>query len=360
MATLTRGYTFGATEQVTNAKLHALVDSGTVTSIEQSDLSAGLGIIARQATAPSDTDQVWIDTSQTPPILKHYDGAAWVPSDEYKLLTNNTAQSMSAGHVTIIDVTGSEKVKFTSTAGDTAWRGIATSTVAASAAGVFKSHGYVPNVTLEISASAGCFLKSSTATGKAEPTTVTQGVFGYVTTQGTASAGAYLFGSPIGGHVPSATNALTGSIIQVVNGYISGTASGTGTFGALTTIPTMSSGNAGPSASITPSSASNKFLIEAVMHLGCNAQFGVVSLFSDRGSATANAIQVSEAFVSQANDLETISLKHIMNVGTATATTFYLRYGAVSDSSYLNRTYTAGTNWGGAMLSEIIVQEIKG
>lgn len=39
MATLTKGYTFGATEQVTAAKLHSLVDSATISSIVNADIT---------------------------------------------------------------------------------------------------------------------------------------------------------------------------------------------------------------------------------------------------------------------------------------------------------------------------------
>lgn len=39
MATLSKGYTFGATEEVTAAKLHALVDDGSVSSIETANIS---------------------------------------------------------------------------------------------------------------------------------------------------------------------------------------------------------------------------------------------------------------------------------------------------------------------------------
>jgi len=39
--TLTRGYTFGATEEVTAAKLHALVDSGTVSGITADEIASG-------------------------------------------------------------------------------------------------------------------------------------------------------------------------------------------------------------------------------------------------------------------------------------------------------------------------------
>jgi hypothetical protein len=39
--TLTRGYTFGASEEVTAAKLHALVDDGTISGITAEDMSSG-------------------------------------------------------------------------------------------------------------------------------------------------------------------------------------------------------------------------------------------------------------------------------------------------------------------------------
>jgi hypothetical protein len=44
MATITKGYTFGATESVTNAKLHSLVDSATITGIVNADIAAGAAI----------------------------------------------------------------------------------------------------------------------------------------------------------------------------------------------------------------------------------------------------------------------------------------------------------------------------
>ena len=46
MATVTRGQTFGATETITNTKLHTLVDDATVTGIVNADVSAGAAIAA--------------------------------------------------------------------------------------------------------------------------------------------------------------------------------------------------------------------------------------------------------------------------------------------------------------------------
>lgn len=44
MATLSRGQTFGATETITNTKLHALVDSGGITGISNADIDSAANI----------------------------------------------------------------------------------------------------------------------------------------------------------------------------------------------------------------------------------------------------------------------------------------------------------------------------
>ena len=44
MATLTKGYSFGATELVTNAKLHSLIDSASISGIENADISTSAAI----------------------------------------------------------------------------------------------------------------------------------------------------------------------------------------------------------------------------------------------------------------------------------------------------------------------------
>ena len=42
MATITKGQTFGTTEQITNTKLHNLVDLATITGIVNSELASGI------------------------------------------------------------------------------------------------------------------------------------------------------------------------------------------------------------------------------------------------------------------------------------------------------------------------------
>jgi hypothetical protein len=76
MADLSRGYTFGATETVTNTKLHSLVDDGSVSNIAQADIVASSGLVITSASNPSDTDALWIDSSGTR-VLKFHDGSDW-------------------------------------------------------------------------------------------------------------------------------------------------------------------------------------------------------------------------------------------------------------------------------------------
>ena len=77
MATLARGRTFGTTEEVTAAKLHSLVDDGSISGITQVDIAAGEGLVVRSGTNPSDIDSLWIDTSETPPRVKLNTGTRW-------------------------------------------------------------------------------------------------------------------------------------------------------------------------------------------------------------------------------------------------------------------------------------------
>jgi len=58
MATVSKGYTFGSTEQVTNAKLHSLVDSATVTGIVNADIALGAAIIDAKLNAITTANKV--------------------------------------------------------------------------------------------------------------------------------------------------------------------------------------------------------------------------------------------------------------------------------------------------------------
>jgi hypothetical protein len=76
-ASLTPGYVFGATEQVTNVKLGTLVSGATISNVDQTNIASGYGLVITAASAPSNTNAIWLDSSgsNTP---KYYNGTSWV------------------------------------------------------------------------------------------------------------------------------------------------------------------------------------------------------------------------------------------------------------------------------------------
>lgn len=197
MAQLVAGYIFGSTETVTAAKLAALVNSGSVTGITQADLASSQGLVFTGTSAPSDTDQLWIDTNTSPALVKIYNSSlsSWVPATELAVLTNRTGQTGSSGRVLVLDTSNSNSYKYTSTAGDLSFLGIEIAQTANLAKGPVISRALGVLVNLELSASAGTYLRTSTATGKAEPCAAgSQGIFGFLTESGTASATSYVNG----------------------------------------------------------------------------------------------------------------------------------------------------------------------
>ena len=78
MASLSKGYTFGATETVTNAKLHTLVDSGTVTGIVNADVAALAGI-DEDKLAPDGTYFVALTGAQTVAGVKTFSSFPLTP-----------------------------------------------------------------------------------------------------------------------------------------------------------------------------------------------------------------------------------------------------------------------------------------
>lgn len=101
MAILARGYTFGASETVTNSKLHSLVDSGTVSSIQVADFGTGIRPVSIAATAPSSptTGDLWLDTSITYPAIKRYTGSAWVQTGGTSAFSANKNSTNQTGVV---------------------------------------------------------------------------------------------------------------------------------------------------------------------------------------------------------------------------------------------------------------------
>lgn len=376
MATLSRGKTFGATEEVTNAKLHQLVDSATISGIAQTDFAANIGVVSVATSAPSDTDQLWLDTSVSPYILKHYDGNAWVPSAEYGSYTNNTGATTSVGQVVIIDTATANNVKFTSTAGDKLFRGIVAEAIADGSTVDVIARGVVTPL-LETSASAGCFLRTSTATGKAEPVAAgTDGVFGYVQEAGTASAKSYIFGFADNAGVGagdtidwtgtqtflSATLSDLQPVVQQVFASAEASAAVSTTLPADDTIPQQTGeGTEIITASITPKATANRLVIEAITY-SAGVSTGVRAggaLFQDSTeNALASGLSSGELSGGGA-DTAIIHVRHEMAAGTTSSTTFKFKVGPLTAATLYVLGTSAARLFGGTLRTTLRITEYK-
>jgi len=74
-ASVTRGKTFTSNETVTNSKLHTLVDSATISDVDQSNVATNYGLSVKSTSQPSDNDALWVDTSNN--CLKAYVNGAY-------------------------------------------------------------------------------------------------------------------------------------------------------------------------------------------------------------------------------------------------------------------------------------------
>lgn len=158
-------------------------------------------------------------------------------------------------------------------------------------------------------------------------------------------------------YVPSASNALAGSIVQVVNTQTGAVSTGTTDWNFDDSIPQSSEGDQFMSLAITPTSATNKLKISVVAYLSIagGTQIGC-ALFQD---STADALCAGGYESATAGDLKCVTFTHYMTSGTTSATTFKFRAG-VPGSETLTFNGTSGSRlFGGVISSSITIEEIK-
>ena len=114
MADLTRGYTFGATETVTNTKLHNLVDLGAVSNIVNADIASGAAIVESKIAFDGST-VVLLGGAQTITGDKTFSGANTFGGDN-ALSGENTFSGKNI-FSDVLDVTGNFRMG-TPVAGD--------------------------------------------------------------------------------------------------------------------------------------------------------------------------------------------------------------------------------------------------
>lgn len=151
----------------------------------------------------------------------------------------------------------------------------------------------------------------------------------------------------------------TGKVVQVVHSQTGAMATGTTTIPADNTIPQNTEGTEFMSATITPTSASNKLLIEVTFNVASNTASRQIvgALFQD---TTASALAaVSNFSPATTNTMIQMVLRHEMTAGTTSATTFKFRAGP-SAAATLTFNGVNGAGWfGGVTASSIRITEIR-
>jgi hypothetical protein len=145
--------------------------------------------------------------------------------------------------------------------------------------------------------------------------------------------------------VKQAISALSsnGAVVKVVEATPYTTATSfTAIIPGDSTIPQNTEGQEFITATITPSSASNRLSIEfdASMVDGAAAIGIIVALFKD---ANANAIAASYYTVASNDYTAQIRLRHEMAAGSTSAITFKIRLGVSSSTGYVNRRASGAT-----------------
>jgi hypothetical protein len=144
-------------------------------------------------------------------------------------------------------------------------------------------------------------------------------------------------------------------VVQVVNVQSGASATGTTVIPDDDTIPQNTEGDEYLTLAITPKSASNILVIEAVMNLS-NSSAATISyaLFQD---STAGALQSGLYYGTEANDPSALPLTHYMVSGTTSATTFKIRAGLSNSNTTTFNGFGGNRKRGGVLMSSITITE---
>ena len=148
---------------------------------------------------------------------------------------------------------------------------------------------------------------------------------------------------------------LPGHTVQTVIASDSAVATGTTALPLDDTIPQNTEGDQFISAAITPTSAINKIKIVSDIHISNSTVSRMTAcLFQD---TTAGALTCGIAHAAATYAI-TVPVKHIMNAGTTSATTFKIRSGAESGGTHSFNGSAGARRYGGVLYSLIHIEEI--
>lgn len=193
MANLSRGITFSSNEQMTPAKLHALIDTATAASdafpgtpaiynVAQSDLSASRAIHVASSPSSPATNDIAVGSDLK---LDRYDGAAWVDLTTTILnLVNISSVTLVTGTAVIADPASAANCTIWSTAG-TCYDviGVSTTVCAPNATAAIQISGIAPAKIVNIlGTSVGSSVRIATANASlmVSTTSVLNDVIGFV------------------------------------------------------------------------------------------------------------------------------------------------------------------------------------
>lgn len=142
-----------------------------------------------------------------------------------------------------------------------------------------------------------------------------------------------------------------GILLQSITGTSTAPGSSSTAFPFDNSIPQITEGVEVVTASITPSNASNILEIMAICQVAGNEERIGVALFQD-----SNADAIASAFYLDGGGGSVI-IFHRMVAGTTSSTTFSMRMGSPSPTSYWNRIPT-GNIFGGTIPSIINIKEL--
>jgi hypothetical protein len=160
------------------------------------------------------------------------------------------------------------------------------------------------------------------------------------------------------GQVLVVGNMPTGSVVQMVSVNSGAVATGTTIMPYDDTIPQITEGDEYMTRAITPTSATNRLVIEitAMLSNSVNVNHTSMALFQD---ATANALAATAFFGQTATEVNSLVLKHEMAAGTTSSTTFRMRAGIQTAGTVTFNGAGAGRKFGGITVSNITIFEIK-
>jgi hypothetical protein len=155
----------------------------------------------------------------------------------------------------------------------------------------------------------------------------------------------------------SAQPVFPGNVIQVVNFQTGAVSTGTTIIPWDDTIPQNTEGTEFMTLAITPTSSSNKLLIQikAFFTYSVSNIWLSGALFQN---ATAGALAATTFYQAQATASAPIAINYYMTAGTTSSTTFKLRAGSDQAGTVTFNGAATARRFGGVMASSITITEI--